>query len=515
MFGGLSAGYEHPPPAPVSAAMPQPFPDSKPFADPQPAAGAKPVFRDKPNAVGAIFGRRRAVIGVIHSRPLPGSPDYDGETMESILAFAVAEAQRYADGGVDGLIVENHGDIPFAKPEDLGPETAACMAVMTQAVRQAVKLPVGVNVLANGAVAALAVAKASGAAFIRVNQWANAYVANEGFIEGRAGEAMRYRAWLRARDVRVFTDVHVKHGAHAITADRAIAELARDVEFFDADVAIATGQRTGDAATLDELRKIASGTSLPVVVGSGVNPDNIGDIFTVADGVIVASWLKHRRRMVEPGRSRAAARLHAGGGAGAGVSRVFVLGNASVDLSCAVPRLPARGETLMARGLSRAPGGKGLNQAVVAARAGAAVRFCAPLGADPEAAMVRDALAREPFEFAGFARGASAYRRLDAARRRRRGERDRQHRRLRGRAAACGGDGVRRGHRAGRSSADAGQSHAGCHLRGAARRADARGSRAAEPRADPLAAGRGDRIGGCRHRQRRRGGAGDRLPRSA
>ena len=229
---------------------------------------------------------------MIHLRALPGSPDYDGASMDALLAHALSEAERYRAGGLDGLIVENHGDIPFAKPADLGPETAACMAVITQAVRTATALPVGVNVLANGAVQALAVAKAAGAAFIRVNQWANAYVANEGFMEGRAAEAARYRAWLHARDVKIFADVHVKHGAHAITADRSIAELARDVEFFDADVAIATGQRTGDSATTEELRTIAAGTSLPVAVGSGVNPDNVGDILSVADAVIVASYLK-------------------------------------------------------------------------------------------------------------------------------------------------------------------------------------------------------------------------------
>ncbi|MCX7379749.1 MAG: BtpA/SgcQ family protein [Alphaproteobacteria bacterium] len=250
------------------------------------------VFRGKPHAIEAIFGRRKAVIGVIHLRALPGSPDYDGASMDSLLAHALSEAERYRAGGLDGLIVENHGDIPFAKPADLGPETAACMAVITQAVRTATALPVGVNVLANGAVQALAVAKAAGAAFIRVNQWANAYVANEGFMEGRAAEAARYRAWLHARNVKIFADVHVKHGAHAITADRSIQELARDVEFFDADVAIATGQRTGDSATTEELRTIAAGTSLPVAVGSGVNPANVGDILSIADAVIVASYLK-------------------------------------------------------------------------------------------------------------------------------------------------------------------------------------------------------------------------------
>ena len=252
----------------------------------------QPVFKPKPNAIEAIFGRRKAVIGVIHSLPLPGSPAYDGQPMQAVVDFAVAEAGRYRDGGVDGLIVENHGDIPFSKPEHLGPETAAGMAVMTDAVRRATGLPLGVNVLANGALQALAVAKAAGADFIRVNQWANAYVANEGFVEGPAALATRYRSMLHGRDIRIFADVHVKHGAHAVTADRSIPELARDVEFFDADAAIATGQRTGDSATMEELRTIAEGTALPLLVGSGVNPDNVGDIFGVADGVIVASFLK-------------------------------------------------------------------------------------------------------------------------------------------------------------------------------------------------------------------------------
>jgi membrane complex biogenesis BtpA family protein len=251
------------------------------------------IYRAKDNAIARIFGRRKAVIGVIHSLPLPGSPHYDGESVAAIYDFACAEAGRYADGGVDGLIVENHGDIPFAKPDELGPETAACMAVMADRVRRASGLPIGINVLANGAMQGVAVAKAAGAAFVRVNQWANAYVANEGFMEGKAGAASRYRSWLRAKDVAIFADVHVKHGAHAIVADRTLQEMARDAEFFDADAVIVTGQRTGDSARLDELETITAATKLPSMVGSGVTPDNVTDIFRFADAVIVASALKH------------------------------------------------------------------------------------------------------------------------------------------------------------------------------------------------------------------------------
>jgi len=246
----------------------------------------------KPNALIELFGVARPLIGVVHARPLPGSPAYDGEPLEDVYAAAVADAQAYAEAGLHGLIVENHGDIPFLKPGDIGHETAAVMSVMAERVRLSTGLPVGINVLANAAHVALAVAKASQAGFVRVNEWANAYVANEGFVEGPAGTATRYRSWLQARDVRVFADVHVKHGAHAIVADRSIPELVRDAEFFDADVLIATGQRTGDVATTEEIETIKTAAALPVVVGSGVDESNVADILSVADGAIIASSLK-------------------------------------------------------------------------------------------------------------------------------------------------------------------------------------------------------------------------------
>jgi ribokinase len=78
------------------------------------------------------------------------------------------------------------------------------------------------------------------------------------------------------------------------------------------------------------------------------------------------------------------------------MSRLLVLGNAGIDLVCPVPHLPRAGETVVADGQSRAPGGKGLNQAVVAARAGAAVHFFAPVGRDAAADELAAALASEP-----------------------------------------------------------------------------------------------------------------------
>ncbi|TIM31193.1 MAG: BtpA/SgcQ family protein [Mesorhizobium sp.] len=245
------------------------------------------------DALVDLFGRTKVVIGVVHLSPLPGAPRYDGEAVEAIYQRGLDDARSYLDGGCDGVIVENHGDIPFAKPDDIGPETAAYMAVISDRIRREFGKPVGINVLANAAIPALAIASASGAGFIRVNQWANAYVANEGFVEGESGRAARYRARLRANGIRVFADAHVKHGAHAIVADRPVEELVKDLVFFDADAIIATGQRTGHAADMSYISMIKEAAGLPTLVGSGVTPDNANDILGIVDGVIIASALKH------------------------------------------------------------------------------------------------------------------------------------------------------------------------------------------------------------------------------
>lgn len=250
------------------------------------------ISAEKQSAIQDIFSRKKAVIGVIHCLPFPGAPKYRGESIKNIIDRALNDAENYLEGGIHGLIIENHGDIPFSKPEDIGPETSALMAVITDNIRRRFAVPLGINVLANAAIPALAIALASGAAFVRVNQWANAYVANEGFIEGAAAKALRYRSQLHANAIRVFADSHVKHGSHAIVADRTLQELTRDVEFFEADAVIATGQRTGDSATRQEIDDIRAATSLPLLVGSGVTPDNVVEILGRSQGVIVASALK-------------------------------------------------------------------------------------------------------------------------------------------------------------------------------------------------------------------------------
>lgn len=250
------------------------------------------VLPPKPNALDELFKRPKPVIGVIHLKPLPGAPRYDGTPVREVYDAAVADAKTLASGGIDGIIVENASDMPFARPEDIGPETVAGLTAACLAVRGAVDVPIGITCVANGVIPALAVAKAVGAGWVRANQWVNAYVANEGILDGPAPRAMRYRAAIGAQSVRIFADVHVKFGAHAITADRSVAEQATDAEWFDADVLIASGTRTGSPTEPGEVQNVRAGTNLPVIVGSGLNADQVPALFNVADGAIIGQWLK-------------------------------------------------------------------------------------------------------------------------------------------------------------------------------------------------------------------------------
>jgi membrane complex biogenesis BtpA family protein len=258
------------------------------------------VHPAKPDVLAELFAISKPIIGVIHLAPLPGAPRYDGSPVREIYAAAARDAVTLAEGGIDGIIVENASDMPFSRPEDIGPETVAALTAACLEVRAAVDVPIGITCVANGVIPALAVAKAVGARWVRANQWVNAYIANEGFLNGPAARALRYRAAIEAKDVRIFADVHVKFGAHAITADRSIAEQATDAEWFDADVLIASGTRTGSPTQPEEVGHVRAGTSLPVIVGSGLGPEQVDSVLTVADGAIIGQWLKVDGRWWNP-----------------------------------------------------------------------------------------------------------------------------------------------------------------------------------------------------------------------
>ncbi len=253
-------------------------------------------------------GRHKVLVGVVHLRPLPGSPRWGGN-LESLIKAAMADARAYEKGGAQAVFIENFGDVPFMK-SGVAPETIAAMAAAGCAIRAAVKLPIGFNVLRNDACAALALCAACGGSFVRVNVHTGAMLTDQGLIEGDAYETLRYRARI-VPQAQIFADVHVKHAVPL--GPWQIEESASDtVERGLADALIVSGTGTGKAADPGEVQRVrAACPQARILLGSGVTVENIRHFLPKADGFIVGSSLKKDGRLansVDPRRVAALVR---------------------------------------------------------------------------------------------------------------------------------------------------------------------------------------------------------------
>lgn len=234
-----------------------------------------------------IFKSRRPVIGMVHLLPLPGSPR--ARAMTDVRRAAVADARTLAQGGVDGILVENFGDAPFTGGT-VEPQVIAAMSVLAAEVRAAAALPIGINVLRNDAHSALAVAVASGASFIRVNVHVGSAETDQGHIDGRAFETLRFRKLLGA-EIAIFADVFVKHARPSDRVD--VATAARDTAYRGgAEALLVTGAETGAAPGSERLSEVKRAVpDRPVLVASGLTPENV-EGFLGADGFIIGSALE-------------------------------------------------------------------------------------------------------------------------------------------------------------------------------------------------------------------------------
>ncbi len=246
--------------------------------------------QDKFAELERIFGTRKPLIGMVHLAPLPGSPRYNGMSMDEITTMAVEDARHLSEGGFHGVIIENFGDYMFLKR--VGPETVAAITYAAAEIKRVVpELTLGFCVLQSDAIAGLAIAHIVGGKFVRVPYYAETYVVDAGLMDSIAAEALRYRRYLEM-DVKIFADVHIKHGYPL--AQRPIGLSARDLEHRGmADAILVTGLETGGETDPEDVKAVKEAVeATPVMVASGVDEFNFASYQDYADGVIVGTRLK-------------------------------------------------------------------------------------------------------------------------------------------------------------------------------------------------------------------------------
>lgn len=237
-----------------------------------------------------IFSKPKSIIGMIHLLPLIGTPAYENNPGK-IIETALQEADTYLKAGIDALMIENMHDLPYLNKE-VGPEIVAMMSVIAHEVKKRSSVPCGIQILAGANREALSVAAAARLDFIRAEGFIFSHIADEGQMDACAGDLLRFRKALEVPDILIFTDIKKKHSSHAITADVDIVETAQAAEFFRSDGLIVTGTSTGKQTDLGEIKAVKAAVNLPVLVGSGVNLDNVEQYLAVADALIIGSYFK-------------------------------------------------------------------------------------------------------------------------------------------------------------------------------------------------------------------------------
>lgn len=247
------------------------------------------------------------LVGVVHLLPLPGAPR-PGPGLDAVLRRAQQDARALAEGGADGVIVENLGDAPFAAGR-VPAVTVAAMTRAAMAVREAAPtLPLGLNVLRNDGEGALAVAAATDARFVRVNVLSGVMATDQGLVQGTARSVLLARRMLGV-DVAVVGDVLVKH-AHPVglpgPADggraRLLEDLARDTfARGGADALIVSGRGTGQPTAPEDVARVRRAVpGAPVWLGSGLTPGGAAEGVDLLDVAIVGTWLHEDADLSRP-----------------------------------------------------------------------------------------------------------------------------------------------------------------------------------------------------------------------
>jgi membrane complex biogenesis BtpA family protein len=245
----------------------------------------------------------KTLAAMIALRPLPGSPRYDGDD-RAIMDEALSDLDQYLAAGVEALVLENSHDLPYIKPPLPAPAITLVRRI-ARAVRRRFDGPIGIQMLEAANETALEIAAACDLDFLRVEGYVFAHVGGAGLIEGCAGKLLRLRKKLGCESIRVFGDVKKKHCSHALTGDLDITDVVKQAEFFLIDGVVVTGPRTGETPDVRELRRVRKTARVPVLIGSGMTPENIHTYLPLADIFIVGSTLRENGDFLgrlDPGR---------------------------------------------------------------------------------------------------------------------------------------------------------------------------------------------------------------------
>lgn len=240
------------------------------------------------NKLTEIFKKEnKIIIGAIHFPPLLGYPKFPG--FEIALKNVMHDLQSFENGGVDGVIIENNYDNPHKSFVDSS--VVASMTFLGEKIKKETSLPMGISVLWNDYYTALSIAKILGLKFIRIPVFVDKVKTDCGIIKGQPDKVIEFRKSIKAEDIAIFTDIHVKHSV--LLSKKSITDSAKLAIQNQSDAVIITGKWTGQQPDLKELAPVRNSVGdFPILVGSGFNEKNARLLLEYVNGAIISTSLK-------------------------------------------------------------------------------------------------------------------------------------------------------------------------------------------------------------------------------
>jgi membrane complex biogenesis BtpA family protein len=232
---------------------------------------------------------KKVVIAMVHMRALPGAPLYDADGgLERLIEGVLKDIEHLQAGGVDALMFGNENDRPYVFKAP--PEGVAAMTAVVQAAKPHLKIPFGVDYLWDP-VASVAIGAITGASFVR-EIFTGLFASDMGLWQPDCASAMRLRRHLGRDDMKLLFNINAEF-AHSLDA-RPIALRARSAVFSSlADAILVSGPITGQPVDRSDLRSVREAVqSVPVLANTGVNIDNVREILSISDGVVIGTHFK-------------------------------------------------------------------------------------------------------------------------------------------------------------------------------------------------------------------------------
>lgn len=234
------------------------------------------------------FGTDKPIVAMCHLPALPGRPRHDRAAgLGRIVDSLAHDLPILHEAGVDGLLFCNEADLPYQL--QVGPEIVAAMASAIGQLRAEIQVPFGVDIVWDPR-ASLAVARATGAAFVR-EVFSGVYESDLGTMQPDFGSICAYRTMIGADNVALFSNITPEFASSL--GRRTIAERAQSAAFLGVEVILISGQITGMSIDLADLRAAkAAAPETPVLANTGVRAETVAEILSIADGALVGTTLK-------------------------------------------------------------------------------------------------------------------------------------------------------------------------------------------------------------------------------